>query len=249
MSRARSRAGRRSSTRPRRRRAVRGSPVSLRLGDPRRRGVRGSVVARRADAAPGLLGGRNHRESVGVAVSRRRAGHSPGDDRDPLGRQPVRDRLRECRRRARRPGLRRRRVHLPERPPAPRGRAFSRRLGSRGLRSRSHGPRARREHHLARRRDAPPRRRQARAGDRRARGRRGSRHLPLRRRRRRPSFFLPAPDPRPATRVSSSARRSSPRSAWVSAITSRRIGSRRSGSPCPVGGTACSRSSSRGATW
>ena len=105
----------------------------------------------RPDAPPLLLGRGDRRQRLGLAVPHGRRFDAPRDARHARGRQPGAAALRQRRRRAGRPDLRRRRLHLPERPPGVRGAALRRRLVVLGRRSRSHAPAAHGEHHLAHR--------------------------------------------------------------------------------------------------
>ena len=168
----------------RRRRAARRLSLPVRFRRRRGGSVRGRLVAGRADAPPLLLGLRNRRQRLELAVShghRLDAARNAGDAR---GRQPGGAALRE---RGRRPGrldLRRRRLHLPERPAGVRSAAIRRRLVVVDRRSRSHAAAAHGEHDVAQRlRGVPPRARD-RAGRSRSTGTTADRR----------SLTYPAPD-------------------------------------------------------
>ncbi len=143
---------RRAGARPRRRRRPpRRLSLRLRLRPAGGRGLRGRLVAGRADAAALLLGGGAGGQRLGLAVPRRGGLDPPRDARHPLGGQPGDARLRQLGRRPGRPGVRRRRLRLPERPADARGAAVPRGVGGLRGRSRPHGAGPPRDLDLARR--------------------------------------------------------------------------------------------------
>ncbi len=91
----------------------------------------------------------DRRQRVDLAVSHGRRFDAPRDAGDTRRRQPGAAALRQRGRRTGRLDLRRRRLHLPERPSRVRGAALRRRLVVGGRRSRSHAAAAHGEHHVA----------------------------------------------------------------------------------------------------
>ena len=99
---------------------------AVRLRHRGRRGVRRRLGAGRPDAPALPVGRRDHRERLGLALPHGHRRHAPRDAGHARRRQPDGARLRQRRGRAGRPHLRRRRLHLPERPAGARSAALRR---------------------------------------------------------------------------------------------------------------------------